>query len=205
MLIAWGVEFSLDVIPASTKCSQYADDTTLYHHTPVQDLACGVSLTNNALSELHSWSKESNLALNPDKTKSMMFSTRQMFTRRNLSSFPLLLSAGGKDLERVKNTKLLGVHLDENLLWDEHVWNLASSCYSTLARLKKIKHFTSYKLRKHLARHTRLPKSNSTVNLVVPHVSNTFQDTAARIFNTLPSGTKSLWTANNFQNRPLRF
>ena len=121
MLIAWGVEFSLDVIPASRKCSQYADDTTLYHHTPVQDLACGVSLTNNALSELHSWSKESNLALNPDKTKSMMFSTRQMFTRRNLSSFPLLLSAGGKDLERVKNTKLLGVHLDENLLWDEHV------------------------------------------------------------------------------------
>ena len=121
MLIAWGVEFSLDVIPASTKCSHYADDTTLYHHTPVQDLACGVSLTNNALSELHSWSKESNLALNPDKTKSMMFSTRQMFTRRNLSSFPLLLSAGGKDLERVKNTKLLGVHLDENLLWDEHV------------------------------------------------------------------------------------
>ena len=95
-----------DIIPASIKCSQYADDTTLYHHTPRQDLAGGVSLMNNALSELHSWSKESNLALNPDKTKSMMFSTRQMFTRRNLSSFPLLLSAGGKDLERIKNTKL---------------------------------------------------------------------------------------------------
>ena len=26
------------------------------------------------------------------------------------------------------------------------------------------------------------------VNLMVPRVSNTFQDTAARIFNTLPSG-----------------
>ena len=128
----------------------------------------GVSLMNNALSELHSWSKESNLALNPDKTKSMMFSTRQMFTRRNLSSFPLLLSAGRKDLERVKNTKLLGVHLDENLLWDEHVKNIIMLYYS------------------------RKPQEN------------TFQDTAARIFNTLPSGTKSLWTANNFQNRPLR-
>ena len=95
-----------DVIPASIKFSRYAYDTTLCHHTPVQDLAGGVSLMNNALSELHSWFKESNLALNPDKTKSMMFSTRQMFTRRNLSSFPLLLSAGGKDLERIKNTKL---------------------------------------------------------------------------------------------------
>ena len=91
-----------------------------------------------------------------------------MFTRRNLSSFPLLLSAGRKDLERVKNTKLLGVHLDENLLWDEHVKNIIMLYYS------------------------RKPQEN------------TFQDTAARIFNTLPSGTKSLWTANNFQNMPLR-
>ena len=197
-----------------------------------------------------------------------------------MSSFPLLLSTGGKDLERVKNTKLLGVHLNENLLWDEHVKNLASSwasCYTTLASLRKIKHFTPYKLRKQLAeslvfskldycdivmfplpqhllkrlqriqfaaasfvtgryvnsfepllglgwlpirerrdwhllktahkaldsdnwpqtlrlqkvKHTRLLRSNSTVNLVVPRVSNTFQDTAARIFNALPSETKS--------------
>ena len=280
-----------DVIPASTKCSQYADDTTLYHHTPMQDLAGGVSLMNNALSELHSWSKESNLALNPDKTKSMLFSTRQMFTRRNLSSFPLLLSVGGKDLERVKNTKLLGVHLDENLLWDEHVKNLASSCYTTLASLRKIKHFTPCKLRKHLAeslilsrldycdivmfplpqhllkrlqriqfsaasfatgryvnsfesllklgwlpvrerrdwhllktahkalyshnwpqtlrlekvKHTRLLRSNSTVNLVVPRVSNTFQDTAARIFNTLPSGTKSCVDSKSFSKQAFTF
>ena len=140
-----------DFIPASKKCSQYAEDTTLYHHTPVQDLAGGVSLMNNALFELHSCSNESNLALNPEKKKSMMFSTRQMFTRRNLSSFPLLLSAEGKDLKRVKNTKLLGVHVNENLLWDEHVKNLTSSCYATLASLRKIKHFTPYKLRKHLA------------------------------------------------------
>ena len=97
----------------------------------------------------HSWSKESNLALNPDKTRSMVFSTRKMFTRRNLSSFPLLLSAVRKDLERVKNTKLLGVHLKEKLLWDENVKNLASSCNTTLASLRKIKHPTPYKLQKH--------------------------------------------------------
>ena len=87
-----------------------------------------------------------------------MFSTRQMFTRRNLLSFPLLLSTIGKDLERVKNTKLLGVHLNENLFCDEHVKNLASSCYTTLASLTKIKHFTPYMLRKHLAESLVLSK-----------------------------------------------
>ena len=39
------------IILGSTKCSQYADNTTLYHHTPMQDLAGGVSLMNNALCE----------------------------------------------------------------------------------------------------------------------------------------------------------
>ena len=47
------------------------------------------------------------------------------------------------DLERIKNTKLLGVHLNENLLSDEHAKNLASSCYTILASLRKIKHFYS--------------------------------------------------------------
>ena len=56
-----------DVIPTSINCSQYADVMTLYHHIPVRDLACGVSLMDNALSELYSWSKESNLALNSAK------------------------------------------------------------------------------------------------------------------------------------------
>ena len=195
------------------------------------------------------------------------------------------------DLERIKNTKLLGVHLNENLLSDEHFKNLASSCYATLASLRKIKHFTPYKLRKHLAeslilsrldycdivmfplpqhllkrlqriqfaaasfvtgryvnsfesllkldwlparqrrdqhllktahkalyghnwpqtlrlekvKHTRLLRSNSTVNLVVPHVSNTFQDTAARIFNTLPSGTKSCVDSKSFSKQAFTF
>mgnify|MGYP001796041535 CR=1 FL=1 len=133
---------------------------------------------NNALFELHSWSKESNLALNPDKTKSMVFSKRQMFTRRNLLSFLLLLSAGGKDLERVKNTKLVGVHLNENLLWDEHVKNLAPSCYTTLASLRKIKHFTPYKLRKHLAESlilSRLDYCDIVMFLLPQHLLKRFQ------------------------------
>ncbi|RMX45115.1 hypothetical protein pdam_00025340 [Pocillopora damicornis] len=209
---------------SSTKCSQYVDDMTLCHHTPVQDLA------------------------------------------------------GGKDLERFKNTKLLGVYLNKNLLWDEHVKNLASSCYTTLASLRKIKHFTPYKLQKHLAeslilsrldycdivmfplpqhllkrlqciqfaaasfvtgwlpvrecqdwhllkmahkalynynwpqtlrlekvKHTQLLRSNSTVNLVVLRVSNTFQDTAAWIFNTQPSGTKLCVDSKSFSKQAFTF
>ena len=56
-----------------------------------------------------------------------------------------------KALERVKSTKLLGIHLKDNLKWDVHVKHLASTCYGTLANLRKIKNFTTFTLRKHLA------------------------------------------------------
>lgn len=81
----------------------------------------------------------------------MLLSTSQMSSYHSLSSRTLQLSAEGKNLERVKSTKLLGVHLNENLRWDDHVKHLASSCYATLACLRKIKNFTPYKLRKQLA------------------------------------------------------
>ena len=61
------------------------------------------------------------------------------------------LKVSDKTLERVQQTKLLGVYLHENLKWDEHVKELSKSCYSTLSILRKIKNFADFKLRKHLA------------------------------------------------------
>jgi hypothetical protein len=126
----------------------------LYNHCKVADLTTGETSMNNTLTKLSNWSQWSNLALNPTKTKCMLFTTgtvRSMSTYHSLSSRPLQLAVEGKVLERVKSTKLLGAHLKENLKWDVHVKHLASTCYGTLANLRKIKNFTTFTLRKHLA------------------------------------------------------
>ena len=39
--------------------------------------------------------------------------------------------------------------------------------------------------------HTRVLRSNAQVNLVLPLVSNTFQDCSASLFNSLPADIKS--------------
>ena len=141
-----------NILPATTKCAQYADDTTLYSHCTVRDLTSREIEMNKTLNKFGNWSQDSNLALSPPKTKSMLYSTSQMSSYHSLSSRALQLSVQGKDLERVKSAKLLGVHLNVNLKWDEHVKHLASSCYGTPACLRKIKNFTPYKLRKRLAK-----------------------------------------------------
>ena len=43
------------------------------------------------------------------------------------------------------------MYLKENLKWDVRVKHLASTCYGTLANLRKIENFTTFNLRKHLA------------------------------------------------------
>ena len=50
-------------------------------------------------------------------------------------------------------------------------------------------------------RHTRILRSNSTLNLVIPLVLNMFQDCAAALFNSLPTSLKEIPNACLFQRR----
>ena len=45
-------------------------------------------------------------------------------------------------------------------------------------------------LRLEQVRHARNLRSSSTINLVIPHASDTFQHSAAALFNPLPSDVK---------------
>ena len=49
-----------------------------------------------------------------------------------------------------ENPRLLGVHLDKNLDWTSHLQKLLSSCYGKIAVLRKLKNFTTLRLRKKL-------------------------------------------------------
>ena len=140
-----------DNLDLSTSCCQYADDTSLYTHCAVRELESPTYDLNESLTKLGSWSKDSNLALNPNKTKFMVLSTQQMSSHHKLADCALNLTVGDNSLKRVESTKLLGVNIHSNLKWDDRIKHLAASCYGTLATLKKVKNFTNYKLRKHLA------------------------------------------------------
>ena len=50
----------------------------------------------------------------------------------------------------MSETKLLGVKLQENLKWNDHVKDVANASYGVLRILRKLKHFTNFNLRKRL-------------------------------------------------------
>ena len=73
-----------------------------------------------------------------------------MARRHALNNKPINLGLYGKCIERVKTAKLLGLKFQDHLDCKEHITDITSSCYATLAFLRKLKSFNSLKLRKQL-------------------------------------------------------
>jgi hypothetical protein len=112
----------------------------------------------SSVRKLEEWSSEANLVINPSKTTVMMLSTAQLASSHSLNDASINIEINGTHVERVKSTKLLGSYIHEHLKWEENVKNIASSCYSTLATLRKLKNSLPFKIRKNLVQALVLSK-----------------------------------------------
>ena len=117
------------------KYIMYADDTTIYFNL---DDFSSTTLENDVSSELNKvyiWLNQNKLSLNAEKTKCMIFHTRQ----KQINTFSFLIN--GKEVENVPYFKFLGILLDESLTWKNHikmVCNKLSKIVGILNRLKRI-------------------------------------------------------------------
>ena len=90
---------------------------------------------NDDLLLIRNWCFDNLLLLNPDKTKLMVFGSRQLTSK--LPDFRITLL--GKELVPVSSAKDLGVILDPNITFDDHILKTASSCMSSLAQISRVK------------------------------------------------------------------
>ena len=97
-------------------CIQFADDTTLYYTHKNQRVlrAC----IEHDLRQIHDWFGANSLTLNIGKTNLLLFDYR----KNSKTEFRVLVN--GTILTPVKNTKFLGVMLDDKLMWKEHLEHL---------------------------------------------------------------------------------
>ena len=80
----------------------------------------------------------------------MILSTPQMSRVHHPDEYDPNIVVSGYKLERIKSCKLLGVHINEHLKWDDHIKRTVSGCYATLSILRKLKYLAKYELRKQL-------------------------------------------------------
>ena len=99
-----------DLSESSTgECLQFSGGTTLYRHCKVKHMTEIARLLEANLNTLESWSKKPNLVFNTDKTKTILFSTRQISQKNNVDNTELY-TIRSKDIitERVVTWKVLG-------------------------------------------------------------------------------------------------
>lgn len=129
----------LPLYTESSKTDMYADDTTLYTSGKTTE-----EITDNlqiALDNLDVWCKCNGMIINTAKTKVMLITTHQK--RASLANEALSLTLNSVDLTMISNDKTLGVVIDHNLTWSNHIDKLCKKMASNLWLLSRIKNYLS--------------------------------------------------------------
>ena len=111
----------------------FADDTNLF--LAGDDLYTIVSTFNNEIGKLSTWLKANKLSLNLNKTHCMLFTLSA-----HTYAQPIPIVIDGTSIQRVQNTKFLGVHIDDKLNWSNHINHIASKLSRSIGILHKVKH-----------------------------------------------------------------
>ena len=106
----------------------FADDTNIFFtgRNPVEleNIVC------KELCKFHDWFSANKLSLNIDKTNFMAF---------NSSDHAFDIRMNGKSVNRVENTKFLGVYIDSRLTWNLHIHHICKQISKGIGIMSKLK------------------------------------------------------------------
>ena len=117
------------------------------------------------------------MALNSAKTKAMLVCSNRKAKKLDNRRESLNINLDGKTIETVKCAKLLGIHLDSNLTWNEHVEQTTKKINKRLGLLKRSKSFLTPK--------ARIMFYNAVIQPVMDYGSCVWGDVSASHNNTM--------------------
>ena len=121
--MSWTSPF-LIVLPFSLKrahATTYVDDTTIcYSSDNIEDLN---AVVNAGLTCLNHWLRGNKLSLSIIKTQVMVMGSKRSYFK-SLSSVNPTFNVANDKIGLVKETKYLGIMIDDNLKWDSQIKNI---------------------------------------------------------------------------------
>ena len=111
----------------------FADDTSIFVRG--KDFDNLINLLNNELSLITTWLSANKLSLNIKKTHYMVF------TRKNIHSTDHKILLNNHEISRVKETKFLGLLVDEKLTWKNHIDYISKKISKGIGILTKARPF----------------------------------------------------------------
>ena len=128
-----------DVSNAALNYTLFADDTSVFmSHREIDVLERAI---NSELPKLALWFRSNLLSLNVLKTNFIHFKGRKSTDNKCLQ-----VKLNGMQIERKTCTKFLGVYINENLDWTDHVKHIVTPISRNIGILYKVRYFVSDKI-----------------------------------------------------------
>ena len=122
----------------------YADDTQLYYHCKVSEIASAINKINFDLQNVNLFSNDNCLKLNTLKSHFIIIgSTANLNKLKNQDIPPIVLNHAV--IECKHHVKNLGVIFDESFTWTKHVNKIISSAFFKLKQVYRYNKFLSHK------------------------------------------------------------
>ena len=106
---------------------------------------------NTELKSINLWLRANKLSLNVAKTEFMVISSRQKL--QSLNDKTVNINVEGVKINLTDHSKALGLNIDENLSWKEHIHEISKKVASSIGALKRVRPFislhTAIKLKPH--------------------------------------------------------
>ena len=124
----------------------FADDTNLFYSG--KDIHSLLNSVNNELSNISHWFNSNTLSLNADKTKFTSF--HKVRQRDNIPLFLPTLKINNTLTIRADHIDFLGVLLDGNLTWKNHINLIENKMSKSLGILHRAKFLLNQKFRENV-------------------------------------------------------
>nr|CAH7742951.1 unnamed protein product [Callosobruchus chinensis] len=167
----------------------FADDTQIRYEFTPETYQLAEQYINNDLENVSKYCQSHNLKINPSKSKTILFGNKRV--RDNLKSI-MKIKIDGEVLAFTDQAKNLGLYIDEDLRFHDHVLHVTKQCYIMLRILFVNRELLNTNLKKDLCERLVLSKNLYAMVVYFPCLTVTdmnrlqiIQNTCSRLINNL--------------------
>ena len=115
----------------------YADYLQLFSSCTTQSLEACIRNLKQCCETILEWFSQNKLKANPDKFQFIIYGTKQQ--HKKIPAQLKSITINEISLTATSVVKNLGMKLDENLTWKDHITNLKGTCAGRLIQLTKVR------------------------------------------------------------------
>lgn len=139
--------YTADIVNSIRHCNyhMYADDIQLYISFKPDNHSEAINKLNEDLDSIANWASSNQLVLNPSKSKFLLLGYPQAVAKVSPDDYPVRIK--DEILQCTKEARNLGVLVDSELRFENHILEIARSCFYRLKILYRIRKYLSEDVR----------------------------------------------------------